>query len=380
MPQQSRRKLRTTRKRSTRRMTRRKTIRRRGGAKIGQGTYGAVHMPPLKCLVSANDNGKNEHAEANKKYATGNYVSKLTSYYSAKKELFVSSQIRERVKNWNKFCCLVDYICQYDPEQISNMNRNNNNKGNNKGSNSSHHSVDERNYIAISQYCGIPISKVLDSIIENKVGDLLTPPQKNISSAKRAGIIVRFLSALGQFIVYMGDLHKGHIYHQDIHRDNILYDIGSGQLRLIDFGLSEVHENVAESPTHKNSQLMDLEMLLNTLYEVVCVIVKSRILDTEEDGEYHSNLKQWLTLGISDEIVEIVELDNENSNAHTEYNSNGNYNNYKEHIENICMDLRFKIRINYTRKRVKDIDYDYLINLIQTDIGDLKDIIDAYTP
>ena len=332
-------------RRSRKATSRRHRRRAKGGAIIGEGGFGIVHMPPLKCLV-----GSNANTNANKKYSTGNYISKLTAQTEAVKELTVSNVIRERVKNWSKFCCLVDHICEYDPKQVANNNAN--------------HAVNNgeapRNYIAISLYGGIPLYDIYEFINNNEIDKILKPSSLKNIPAKRLAI-TNLLSAIGNFIGYVHELHKMRVYHRDISINNILYDIYKNQLNLIDYGRSHVYDLGSQpSETTIDDQLDDLHNLLSSLYRIICTIVKSRILDTPPNQEYHLLLQKWFDVGINDDVKQIV-IQSRRDNANNVKNNDTNGE---------CMSSLEYMRVEY----VSD------IGLITQDLNDLKNIIDLYTP
>ena len=211
---------------------------------IGSGGFGIVSRPPARCgsFVS-----KNKNANAFREVYAGNpnYISKLTEYSGARKELDIAISIKERIDDFYEYYCLVEFICNASERKAIERN------GNYYGT------------YAISPYCGIPLSTYLKSAIDF--------PFEKFE-------IYNSLPILQKFVFGVLLLHKNNIVHQDIHQQNILYDNEYRLMRLIDFGLAidfnrdnSNKPRTDKNPLHKNdpkfinAKLHDIEQLIENI-------------------------------------------------------------------------------------------------------------------
>jgi serine/threonine protein kinase len=172
---------------------------------IGSGGFGIVSRPPARC-DSFIDKNFNQNAWRAAYYGNPNYISKLTEYTSAQRELEIALAIKEEIPFHEEYFCLVEFICNA-PESKS-INRNG----------------DFYGTYAISPYCGTPLNQYLREDIKAPI---------NIFE------LCNLVPSLQHMIKGLQQLHINHIYHKDIHDENILYDSESGLMRLIDFGLAD---------------------------------------------------------------------------------------------------------------------------------------------
>lgn len=197
---------------------------------IGSGGFGIVSRPPAKCDSFINKNF-NQNAWRAAYYGNPNYISKLTEYSSAERELDTALAIKDVMPNYENYFCLVEFICN---APVSKSIK----RGN-----------DDYNTYAISPYCGITLEDYMRS-------DIIAPI--NVFE------LCYLVTSLQYMIIGLQTMHTHHIYHKDIHEGNILYDSDSRLMRLIDFGLSDDRRNIKNDnhPAIINEELHDLDMLI----------------------------------------------------------------------------------------------------------------------
>jgi len=82
---------------------------------IGSGGSGIVSRPPAKCDSLLNKKNKKKKFNQNDLgaayYGNPNYISKLTEYYSAERELEIGIAIKDVIPNYEDYFCLVEFIC-----------------------------------------------------------------------------------------------------------------------------------------------------------------------------------------------------------------------------------------------------------------------------
>jgi hypothetical protein len=216
---------------------------------IGSGGFGVVSRPPQMCgrYIS---NEKNFNAEAFREVYLGNpdYISKITELSGAQLELQIGNRIKALMPDFDNYFCLIEFICEA-PESKS-FERNG----------------DLYGTYAIAPYCGIPLSK----LIERRI-----PPPVSVFE------LCFLVTALQHLTRGLTRLHTFHIYHQDIHLDNILWDTDSALMRLIDFGLAQAPPDLRNNdPVIINLELTDCEKLIeNAIKPVVLYVLESDILE-----------------------------------------------------------------------------------------------------
>jgi serine/threonine protein kinase len=226
---------RTTRKsrKGARRSTHKnKSKGKKGGAKIGEGASGVVYKPSLKCGDLNNS-----------KYATANYVSKVTDKRTADEEMEIANYIRMNIPDYADFCCIPEKTCQFDPQfnpRNSMINMNNNTEF----INTLYNTTSEAPYLIITPYCGASVESLLlglhkgdkntgsrSSLSNNSYYERVVPVNYEVTSA----IIVNMLRAIPILISGLYTLHEHNLFHGDIHAGNILYNKSNNTLYLIDF-------------------------------------------------------------------------------------------------------------------------------------------------
>jgi hypothetical protein len=211
---------------------------------IDFGGFGVVSRPPARCgsFITRNFN---ENAFREVYAGDNNYISKLTEFYSASKELNIGIAIKERIPEYYYYYCLVEFICNA-PEKKS-IERNG----------------DYYGTYAISPYCGITLANYFNAV----------------EVAPFSKFELYHSLPMFQNLVYgLLLLHDNNIVHQDIHDKNILYEKEYGILRLIDFGLAvdfnkNNHNNPRTNnnplnindPKFINAKLLDLEKLIDNI-------------------------------------------------------------------------------------------------------------------
>lgn len=248
---------------------------------IGSGSFGIVSRPPARCNSFYNKNfNQNAFREA---FYNPNYVSKLTTHWSASKEIDIALAIKERIPTYYEYFCLGEFICPA-PESKS-INRNG----------------DEYDTYIIMPYCGIPFSQIIRN-------DVIAP----MSIFELCYI----LTALQKLVHGIQLLHMNHIFHNDIHEDNILYDSETYTLRLIDFGLSNTHSDIknADSTVIIRAELSDMDKFIdNVIRTYTRYILDSRIFRPEIRKTYPSINKFYYQL--SDFFFEISRIKNPENQA-----------------------------------------------------------------
>ena len=272
---------RSPKKRSTTRRRRAKSSERYTnivGEKIGEGGFGSVSRPPARCAKFYSANSKNINQRnvnsvvfQETYYKNKKYVSKITEYLSAQKELEIGIVIKSKITNWKDFFCLIEFMCEAPTDK-----QYRNNEG------------DIYDTYGISPYGGI----TLDSILREDV--YLNPRE-----------LCCLIEALKYLITGLVQLHRKQIYHQDIHPGNILYNPTDRKLRFIDFGLAlDLSKLDRFDSACTKAHLMDLEQLMEVIRDtlgVVAYVLESAKYRHKE--EYHECYKY--AIDCLDDIPEI---------------------------------------------------------------------------
>jgi serine/threonine protein kinase len=216
---------------------------------IGSGGFGIVSRPPAKCDSFLNKNF-NQNALRAAYYGNPNYISKLTEYSSAERELEIGIAIKDVIPNYEDYFCLVEFICNAPASKSISLGG------------------DDYNAYAISPYCGITLEDYIRS---------------DINAPINIFVLCYLVPSLQYMIIGLQTMHKYHIYHKDIHEGNILYDSDSGLMRLIDFGLSDDQRNIKNDnhPAIINEELHDLDMLVEYVIEPLINFLLYSLISTE---------------------------------------------------------------------------------------------------
>jgi serine/threonine protein kinase len=206
--------------------------------KIGEGGFGIVSRPPAKCASTIfNDSGiYNINNVINKQKYIGNpnYISKLSESDSARKEYKIGRIVKNNVRYWKDYYCFTEFICSAPYEKHIRVGID-----------------DYQDTYGIAPYCGV----TLKSVLEDK--HYISPLESCC-----------LMEALKQLAIGLGELHRIQIYHQDIHDENVLFNLKDRKLRWIDFGLAE--------------DLLDTKKAAGNAWEYDPIIVTARIEDTED--------------------------------------------------------------------------------------------------
>jgi len=195
---------------------------------IGYGTYGCVTKPSLKC------NAKTKRNKTKKKFYK-NKVSKLMNKEDAiyeRREM----EIVAHVKNINKYILNVPDICEPEKDNDFYTIAKKCGKVNKRIKDTYRNSPDELRLLLLEDG-GVNLSDVLtlmNTFSESEVNCFLTSILKLIKGVK--------------FFV------KNNIIHRDIKLDNIVYNVSTGEIKFIDFGLVTFYDKfLQESMESKNT-------------------------------------------------------------------------------------------------------------------------------
>jgi serine/threonine protein kinase len=208
--------------------------------KIGEGGFGTVSRPPARCnkffsssSKNINDYNWNSIVFQETYYKNPNYISKLSDYNAAIKEMNIGNIIKHHIKNWEKYYCFTEFICEAPKEKHVQIG------------------PDEfQDTYGIAPYCGITLNKIIQGKYHIAEKELCC-----------------LLNALKGLCIGLGKLHNIQIYHNDIHDENILFNPKDGKLRWIDFGLAE--------------DLVDEKKALGKNWESKPIFIKHKLEDTE---------------------------------------------------------------------------------------------------
>jgi len=199
-------------------------------------------------------------------YGNPNYVSKLTEYSSAIRELEISELIKaqfpytdDNTPYYADYFCLTEFICGAPDSKYITVGG------------------DDYDTYAIAPYCGVPLNNYLEQNTNI--------PLKNYLMENKNGIIIsinelcNLVPALQYLTRGIQKLHMNHIFHKDIHDENILYDNNTGLLRLIDFGLAEdLSDRNSNSIAFLSNEYHDLDFLVKiVIIPLVKFLISSRI-------------------------------------------------------------------------------------------------------
>lgn len=273
--------------------------------KIGEGGFGIVSRPPARCAHFFSKNSKNINQQninsllfQKTYYNNPKYISKLTEYNDAKKELEIGNLIKNNLKKWKNYFCFVEFICAAPDEKHIQIGPS-----------------DFQNTYAIAPYCGV----TLDSILL----------EKYYISPYEACHIFR---ALKEFVYGISDLHWIQVYHNDIHSENILFSFEDHRLRLIDFGLAtDLYEYKQLSGNDWRSNFTIIRAIFEDTEPLIFKIIKPTLEFIKyklESVENPNNSIKLCLLEIENTLENIPPSYN-----HIQFNNIAtNYNTYKNAI------------------------------------------------
>lgn len=198
------------------RMTAKKTRKVRGGKAIGSGGFGCVFRPAIKCK------------RQNKKIESNKYVSKVMTPKHAKSEYNIIKKVEkvlDKVPNYQQYF-LVDNIHKCKPGPLSEedkINFDNKCKPLRKHDNLTSKNVNDN------------LFKIEQLVMPNG-GVTLDTYYKNMDSVENLVYInSQLIELLYDGILPMNELS---MYHADLKESNILYNIDTYKLAIIDWGLA----------------------------------------------------------------------------------------------------------------------------------------------
>ncbi|WP_228061873.1 ATP-binding protein, partial [[Phormidium] sp. LEGE 05292] len=103
---------------------------------------------------------------------------------------------------------------------------------------------------AIKAYKLLPYKNTLAMVLEDFGGQSL-----DVLLQSQTFLLAEFLSIAIQIAGALGEIHAAHIIHKDINPSNIVYNPQTGQIKIIDFGIST--KFTRENPTIKNPHLLE---------------------------------------------------------------------------------------------------------------------------
>ena len=175
--------------------------------KVGEGTYGCVYKPSLKCKEK-----KNAMFYKNK-------VSKATDYNNAKNEINEQSKIDNIDKSYT-YHLHPPELCSAKPNSIKNCNI-----------------KKTPDTLLILEDGGLNLKDFIDKVIDSK--------KFTIKNKKK--MIYDFWIDSYKLIEFLSDLIKNNTFHNDLKPHNILFNTKTNKLNIIDFGLMDSYVNVLHS-------------------------------------------------------------------------------------------------------------------------------------
>lgn len=102
----------------------------------------------------------------------------------------------------------------------------------------------------IKAYNLLPYESTLAIVLEDFGGESL-----NILMKSKKFALLEFLSIAIQIAETLGEIHAANVIHKDINPSNIVLNAETGQLKIIDFGISTIFRR--ENPTLKNPTILE---------------------------------------------------------------------------------------------------------------------------
>lgn len=206
-----------------------------GGVKIGEGTYGCVHKPPLKCKNDQNVNYDKK-------------ITKIMKYKDAIKELKEYNKVDDVDKKYEyhldkPIICEVDINYPKNIKEIEECNIKNDFYNNNIYTNR----INNRNkyYLLLMKDGGMDLS-------------LFSEKMKNqVSNNINKSIMKDFWKEAIRLFYGILHLNNNNVIHADLKHQNIVYNIGEKRCNFIDFGLMTDMKKFRESCNTGNNFYID---------------------------------------------------------------------------------------------------------------------------
>lgn len=226
--------------------------------KIGEGGFGIVSRPPARCAKFFSSNSKNINQQninsivfQKTYYKNPNYISKLSEYDAASRELNIGNIIKDNIKDWKEYYCFTEFICEAPRDKHIQIGAD-----------------DFQDTYGIAPYCGITLNKILKG-------------QYHITEKEACCL----MNALRGLCIGLGNLHYIQVYHKDIHDENILFNPKDGKLRWIDFGLTEdyfkekkaIGNNWESDPMFVRNKLEDTESLIFNVIQPTLEFIRYKL-------------------------------------------------------------------------------------------------------
>lgn len=241
--------------------------------KIGEGGFGIVSRPPARCAHFFSENSKNINQRninstvfQETYYKNPNYISKLSEWASATKELEIGEIVKKNIKNWKNYFCFIEFICGAPKDKHIQIGAD-----------------DYQDTYAIAPYCGITLNRIIDD--------------KYYMNPKE---LCHLIDALKEIVIGLGNLHRIQIYHQDIHDENLLFNPKDGKLRWIDFGLAldlfddkkKFGNNWKEHPSIITAKHFDTENLIYNIIEPTLDFIYYKLYTLKNSGKLDKSLEK----------------------------------------------------------------------------------------
>lgn len=184
---------------------------------VGEGTYGCVIKPSMSCQEKEEVDYKNK-------------VSKVMLKKDAKEEYDEMQKI-SIYSDIQKYIVPMPHICKpkLDAKFLATIK---------KCKNEKLHKNDPETYnMLVIEDGGITIEQFLDSVV---------------ASLGEKDVCI-FLSKVYDLMEGLCAFHKYHIIHHDIHMKNVVYNIETGSMRFIDFGLMQTRDEFVKNNIQNNN-------------------------------------------------------------------------------------------------------------------------------
>tara|TARA_B100000902_G_scaffold399987_1_gene474285 strand:+ start:1671 stop:3089 length:1419 start_codon:yes stop_codon:yes gene_type:complete len=276
---------------------------------LGEGSYGCAIMPGLNCIGNYNrsNNNVNKIQEIN--------------YYS-KNEIEISEYIK-KINNFknrfvpiNKFCIVKFDIFEKNKEIINkceNLFEDYSIMNNSEFMNKDY-------YMFYMKYVkSLSLKKYLyNNFNNNKI------------------LYNKYFYSLYYLLNSIYILNKYNIVHNDLHYDNIIYDLNKNIPLIIDFGLSYNHKNLLKNKNYTKNSLYDLKK------------IKKHYFDWRLDHYHHLTEKRFISFIIyNKQLSKRIDITNDYEK-----------NNLSNEILNIFIDDSYKTIVNSNEIKIIFEDYE----------------------